>query len=192
MNGPQREDADEPTPYKQDERPCPACRRAVSKEKIFSRAAFEPADEDLGVDLNLKSEEFDNDGDVKMFNIEAKATMPGRGVRKRKAAMKRVLDSDEERDADDMSDFIVESDENEDKKDARREMKRRLKGKGKQRAIVISDDEDDDIIYGAKPDVLTKGGPIKLMARFLPSTKMKVCIHFAVDVRHSSDAFRST
>lgn len=80
----------------------------------------------------------------------------------------------------DLSDFIVESDEDEEEKDARRAIKNRL---GKRRAIttiVDSDEEEDDeiapeekeLLFGAKKKKLTKA-EIKLMPRFLPSTKMK-------------------
>lgn len=188
LNGAQREDAAEPTRFKADERPCPTCRSPISADKIFARTAFEPSDEELSTDKKgtakiEKNEPVDikiND-DIVTINAEAQAVKPakaGRVVRKRKARSRRVFDSDEEvddGDGDDMSDFIVESDEDEGEKDTRRELKRRLKGK--QRMIVISDDEDDDIIFGAKqPKPKTPAGeqPIKLMARFLPSTKMKV------------------
>ena len=80
---------------------------------------------------------------------------------------------------DDMSDFIVGSDEDEEEKDARRALKKRV---GKKRAHVIldSDDERDtpeekEIIFGVRKKVAISKAAIKLMPRFLPSTKMKVC-----------------
>ena len=71
------------------------------------------------------------------------------------------------------SDFIVEDGENEEEKDADRERKRRLKGKHKE-IIVLPDNDDDNIIIGAKPDVLVAAGKIKSTPELLPSTKMKV------------------
>lgn len=173
MNAGQREDAEEPGRYQADERPCPTCRGAISPDRIFSRTAFEPSDEELQAHTNAGN--VDSDGDAVMVDAEAKVAKAGRVVRKRKASARRVLDSDEEEgdDDDDLSDFIVQDDEDDEEKAARRELERRLKGKRKE-IIVVSDDEDDDVIFGAKPDTPTGSGQIKLMAKFLPSTKMKV------------------
>lgn len=109
----------------------------------------------------------------------APVSNPGRILRKRKASARRVLSSDDdfEDDEDSMSDFIVDSDEDEEEKNARRALKKRLR-KGKERArevIEISDDEEDsDVIFGAKPDGPLDEEKRKLMPKFLPSTKMKV------------------
>jgi hypothetical protein len=177
LDGPQREDAAEPTRYKQHERPCPACRNAVSRDKIFSRSTFEPASEELA-DKDIKAE--DGDDDVVMLDVKYKVPKPARPVQKRKAKAQYVLDSDEEEDNDgdddDMSDFIVQSDEDKKEKSACRELKKHPKGKGNQNVSAIFDDEDDDIIFGAKPDKPPNGKPINLMSKFLPSTKMKVSI----------------
>ncbi|KAF8633893.1 hypothetical protein AX15_001196 [Amanita polypyramis BW_CC] len=43
LNIPSVEDTDEIAKYKGDERPCPVCRSPISKDKLFSRAAFESA-----------------------------------------------------------------------------------------------------------------------------------------------------
>lgn len=161
---------------------------------MFPSAAFEPTDKDLAGDA-------DEESDIEMTDVKpAKATSKGKGKAKakrpvRKTAKAIVLDSsdidgDETEEDDDaydseLSDFIVGSDEDEEEKDARRSMKKRL---GKSRAIttiVDSDDEDEDedapeekeVLFGAKPR-LSKAA-IKLMPRFLPSTKMKVGIAFA-------------
>lgn len=87
--------------------------------------------------------------------------------------------SEEDNNDDDMSDFIVGSDEDEEEKDARRALKKRF---GKKRAHVIldSDDERDtpeekEVIFGVRKKVAISKAAIKLMPRFLPSTKMKVC-----------------
>lgn len=166
INTPLVENSDENAKYRDEERPCPTCRGIVSKHKIFSRRAFEPSDEEIGIAGGVAEQLID----VKLKPV------PGRTLRKRKPA-KRILDSDVEDDDDfdnDLSDFIVESGEDEEEKDARRALKKRL---GKRRAIVLSDDEmdfDDDVICGANPDVYIPPEQIKLMPKFLPSTKMKV------------------
>ncbi|KAF8340920.1 SNF2 family N-terminal domain-containing protein [Amanita rubescens] len=41
LNTPPVENMDEPMKFKEDERPCPSCRSPISKEKLFTRAAFE-------------------------------------------------------------------------------------------------------------------------------------------------------
>ncbi|KAJ7484700.1 SNF2 superfamily protein [Mycena latifolia] len=173
--------------YKADERPCPACRSVICREKLFRSAAFEPTDKDL---------QGDEDSDIEMLDAEpAKSLSKGKGKAKRpvrKSAARKfvVLDSsdaevDEETASEDdaadsgLSDFIVESDEEEEEKDARRMMKKRL---GKRRAITIVDsDEEDEIVddtpeekevlFGAKPKLFKDA--VKLMPRFLPSAKMK-------------------
>ncbi|KAJ6590532.1 P-loop containing nucleoside triphosphate hydrolase protein, partial [Mycena vulgaris] len=79
----------------------------------------------------------------------------------------------------DLSDFIVENDEDEDKKDARRNLKKRI---GQRRAIIVDSDDDDEVanddtpgekkvLFGAKPKLSKEA--IKLMPSFLPSKKMK-------------------
>lgn len=181
LNGAQREDANEQAQYRADERPCPACRGAVSKDKLFLRAAFEPTEAELTGNGDVVASK--GDGDVEMVDVEVKPK-PGRALRKRKPT-KRIVDSDEEDEAadndDDLSDFIAEDDEDEDEADARRAAWRRLRKKGKARKVVVSDDEmDDDIICGTKPDFIpVNPEQIKIMPRFLPSTKMKVIIHYS-------------
>lgn len=175
INGPLREDANEPRRFGPDERPCPTCRGAICKDKLFAREAFEPTDAELAG----KTEDVEMVLDMGVSDPKGKGKevpAPGRALRKRKPQKRRVVDSDEEEsDEDDsMSDFIVEDDEDEEEKEAIRVEKKRLR-KGKQRAVVVSDDEmDDEVIFGAKRDIPTPTGEIKLMPRFLPSTKMKV------------------
>ncbi|KAJ7336392.1 SNF2 superfamily protein [Mycena albidolilacea] len=178
--------------YKADERPCPACRSPICSEKLFASAAFEPGDKDLQGDVG-------EDSDVEMLDEKpVKPASKGKGKAKakakrlaRKSAAKKfiVLDSsDVEAEAEqdsaseddykdsDMSDFIVESDEDEEEKDARLAVKKR----GKRRAITTIVDSDDEmeevpeekeVVFGKKPR-LSKA-EIKVMPRFLPSTKMK-------------------
>jgi hypothetical protein len=127
---------------------------------------------------------------------KAKAKKP-----KRTAGRFRVLDSDDiqpdseadseteddDDDDDEMSDFIVQSDEDEEEKDARRKLKKQL---GKRKAIIVDSDDDieedspeeREIIFGKKIAVSKEA--IKLMPRFLPSTKMKVCDHGYTTVGH--------
>ncbi len=131
------------------------------------------------------------DEDVDMLNIARSQRRSRRITRGRHGSsidVESMEDSEDEEiedDDDNLSDFIVEDDDSESEKDARREAKRRsrasekVKGKRAVRKIVVdSDDEyDGDIIHGAKPDFETVFTPdqIKALPSFLPSTKMKVC-----------------
>ncbi|CCM00776.1 uncharacterized protein FIBRA_02818 [Fibroporia radiculosa] len=172
------ESADEQVKYKSDERSCPSCRGTISKQKLFSRSAFDPNDDDTGdVEKGSEAREATNVLDTLDDVTEEARPKLGRILRKRKLRQRHFMDSDDEGDEGDdgdMSDFIVQSDEDEEEKDTRRALKQRL---SKRRAIVISDDDDDDIdpdvICGAKPDVDAPPEQIKLMPKFLPSTKMK-------------------
>jgi hypothetical protein len=166
----------------------PSCRTAICKAKLFSRKAFEPTDAELvkGEDKPIAIDV--DDSDVEMPAVSEISKPPqgkGKGkakAKKRTAGFSRVLDSEEEEEEEedaydsDMSDFIVQSDEDEEEKNGRLKIKKRL---GKRRAIVVdSEDEDceEDVIFGAKPDKSVPKDEIKLMPRFLPSTKMKVSI----------------
>ncbi|KAJ7770573.1 SNF2 superfamily protein [Mycena metata] len=175
---------------KADERPCPACRTPISADQVFQSAAFQPSDKDL-------ADATGGDSDIEMLDSKPASKDKGKGKAKTKRPARKnsakkyvVLDSsdveakeesaseDDEKDSD-MSDFIVESDEDEDEKDARLVMKKRL---GKRRAITTIVDSDDEImddtpeekevLFGAPKKKLTKE-EVKLLPRFLPSTKMK-------------------
>lgn len=107
----------------------------------------------------------------------------GKGKAKAKRA-RRVVDSedDSEDEADsDMDDFIVQSDEDEADKDAHQVNKKRF---GKRRAFARvdtdseSDDEDRDVIHGQRMKSDPEDVNIKMLPRFLPSTKMKVSTVF--------------
>ncbi|KAF7349219.1 putative ATP-dependent helicase C23E6.02 [Mycena sanguinolenta] len=176
--------------YKADERPCPACRSPITSEKLFPSAAFEPTDKDLA------GESDDQGSDIEMLYAKpAKPVSKSRGKTKekaqrpaRKAPKEIVLDSSDVGGSDnalgddyegsDLSDFIVESNEDEEEKDARRKMKRL--GKWRRITIVDSDDEmeeapeETEVLFGRRPR-LSKA-EVKLMPRFLPSTKMKAMI----------------
>ncbi|KDR76486.1 hypothetical protein GALMADRAFT_246858 [Galerina marginata CBS 339.88] len=176
---------------KPDQRPCPVCRSPVSQEVLFSRQAFEPSEKEL-----KPPAEKDEDEDSEMSDIDdyptndrkgkGKAAAPKKSGRTRRRAFFESDDegddvlksaSEEEDDEDeDMSDFIVESDEDEEEKDARRALKKRL---GKKRATIILDSDDEpetpeekEVIFGVRKKVPAKE-KVKLMSRFLPSTKMK-------------------
>jgi hypothetical protein len=167
----------------------PACRSPICSEKLFTRVAFMPSDADLlpGAAKLVA----DSDAEMEDCTVSAKDNK-GKGKAKPKTmrrARRLVLDSDDiivseaesddEQIDDDMSDFIVESDEDEGEKDARRGLKKRL---GKRKAIVVldSDEEKEDtpeereVLFGA-PRASVSDEAVKLMPRFLPSTKMKVC-----------------
>ncbi|KZT10363.1 uncharacterized protein LAESUDRAFT_755872 [Laetiporus sulphureus 93-53] len=143
------------------------------ENKLFSRAAFEPCDDDIdGGPADYTDESFDLSA---MFDARPKL---GRTLRNRKPQKRRVYDSEddsEHEDEDDgLSDFIVEDDEDKKEKCARHARKKRL---GKRRVVVLSSEDEldveDDVICGAKPDIEVPPEQIKLMPRFLPSTKMK-------------------
>jgi hypothetical protein len=166
----------------------PACRSPICSEKLFTRAAFMPSDTDL-LPGNLEAA---SDVEMEDHTISAKVHK-GKGRAKpkkpKRAARCLVLDSDDiivsdvesddEEVDDEMSDLIVESDEDEEEKDARRELKKRL-GKRKVTVVLDSDEEMEDtpeeseVLFGRKAPV--SDGVVKLMPRFLPSTKMKVCL----------------
>ncbi|OSX63442.1 hypothetical protein POSPLADRAFT_1045766 [Postia placenta MAD-698-R-SB12] len=174
------ENGGEQARYKFDERPCPACRGVLVKHKLFSRSAFEPSDKDLGTADGADGSIEGGASAVLVDDFaEVEHPKPGSTFRKRKLQKKSAYDSDEEEEGDDdLSDFVVEDDEDEEEKDACLALRKRL---GKRRAIILSDDEmdiDDDVICGAKPDVEIPPEQVKLMPRFLPSTKMKHMMEF--------------
>ncbi|RDB16047.1 putative ATP-dependent helicase C23E6.02 [Hypsizygus marmoreus] len=182
LNTPIAMAADEPAKFKANERPCPACRSPICADRLFTRAAFMPSDSDLlpGADSSFDVEMADATASVKLHRGKGKA-------RPKKRARRVVLDSDdvllsevpsedEGDDDDDISDFIVEEGEDEEEKDARRKLKKRL-GKRKAQVVLDSDEEIEDspeeqeVLFGKKARVSPEA--IKLMPKFLPSTKMK-------------------
>ncbi|KAJ3514867.1 hypothetical protein NLJ89_g2121 [Agrocybe chaxingu] len=174
---------------------CPCCRGPINSKKIFSRAAFEPTDEEL----NPKAA---YDSDIEMMDADdvlpckgngkgkGKARASARHPRKAANGHRTYIESDDEGDDvnasepdeefqddedDDMSDFIVQSDEDEEQKDARRATKRRL---GKKRATVVLDSDDEtpeekEVLFGVNAKGPATPEQIALMPKFLPSTKMK-------------------
>lgn len=188
LNGPCVVDEENPKKYKGNERPCrfsvshcgtlhsddflgPSCRSAISADRIFVREAFEPQEDDLA-EAGLSRCKVDTSCNILDVFEDMRYDPKGKGKAKKRLRKKRsTYDSD--CDDDDLSDFIVEDGEDEDEKDARHELKR-LKRK---RMIVESDDdiEEDEretVLGHKKPEVAT--AEVKIMSRFLPSTKMKV------------------
>jgi hypothetical protein len=144
-------------------------------------------------DLSSGAEKFVAEFDVEMEDctVSAKESKGKGKVQTKPKTMRRarrlVLDSDDiigsevelddEQVADD--DFIVESDEDEEEKDACRELQKRL---GKRKAIVVLDSDEEmedtpeerEVLFGARKAPASDEA-VKVMPRFLPSTKMKVC-----------------
>lgn len=153
-----------------------------------------------------KSVDDDDDDDVELPDIadlfvkESSVAKPspgkpegngkGKGKATRRSTRKarptrRIVDSDSDSDSEDeddghdtdMSDFIVQSDEDEEEKDARKVLRQRL-GKRITRRTVQSESEDDDlevVIDPKKKKAQINNGPIKVLSKLLPSTKMMVC-----------------
>ncbi|KAJ7054346.1 SNF2 family N-terminal domain-containing protein [Mycena amicta] len=164
---------------KPNERACPACRSPICAEKLFPVAAFEPTDKDLNEDSD--------ESDIEILDVAPK-TSKGKGKRPaRKAASRKIVvdssdaEEDEDDDDDDMSDFIVHSDEDEEEKDTRRALKSRLNTKKTRPMVILDSDEEEEpqekeVIFGKRPKV-TKA-ELKLMPRFLPSTKMRSMMEY--------------
>ena len=174
---------------------------------MFSREAFEPTDKELNPDAQNDDDEditiiSDDEDEAPIYDRKGKgkaAAKPTKSFRKARRAFVEsddegddvnVSGSDEENNDEDMSDFIVGSDEDEEEKDARRALKKRL-GKKRVHIILDSDDEPDtleekEVIFGVQKKVPISKEAIKLMPRFLPSSKMKVChcAYFLGSYRH--------
>ena len=197
----------------------PCCRAAISKKAIFSRAAFEPTDDELAAAAKaVKAEKHElgplvKDEDENMPDVMSLIKSSGKGKGKvksnskpkkprKKRAKRAVVDSEEEEEEeeededDDLSDFIVYSDEDEDEKDERRRLKKKL---GKRRASSYYEEEssesedtdDDEIVYGRKKPA-AELAPIRAMSRLLPSTKMKVRFLVGVAASLMTNAHFST
>lgn len=154
----------------------PVCQANINKETIFSRAAFEPSKDEFNLEAD-NDDSMDVDDEVG----SSKKSSKGKGkAGKTKGAklLRRRSESDDDENDDHMNNFIVNDGEDEEEKDARHALKKRL---GKMRANVIMDSDDEletseekGVIFGArKKDALEKDA-VPTMSRFLPSTKMKV------------------
>lgn len=176
-----------------DSRTGPECRSAISARKLYSRSAFLPTDEEIELAINprpaqpTRQPKYERiDSDIEMEIVEGlidKGKGKGKAIPKSKRK-KPYVDSedDEEHSSEDdgLSDFIADEDEDsEDEKAARKRLSKRL---GKKRAIVLDSDEeaeesdDGEVLFG-RPSPIMADIPkeqIRMMPRFLPSTKMKV------------------
>ncbi|KAJ3796224.1 SNF2 family N-terminal domain-containing protein [Lentinula aff. detonsa] len=187
FNAPRIETANEPRQNQAKERPCPSCRTQISRDLLFEQAAFMPTDEELR-EANGECE----DSDIEMEDI---TTSRGKGkttartkARNVNSKCPAVMDSNdvieidseseyEDDDNDERCDFIVQSDEDEEEKDARKEPKKYL-GRPKTMVILdsdeeVTDDEENEVIVGRNNATKLSPEAIKLLPRFLPSTKMK-------------------
>ncbi|KAI0047735.1 hypothetical protein FA95DRAFT_1605864 [Auriscalpium vulgare] len=193
LNQARAEDPNEPRKLKAEERECPTCRSAISKDKIFSLSAFEPTDGDL-IEATAPKEEpvvaaekrfVQVDSDIEMLDDEeatpTKKDTKGKGKAKARPSKTRRSDAydseddEEHTDLDDgLSDFIADDDEDEyEEQQAQRRLRKRL---GKKRVMVIeSEDESDveEVLFGKPKFAHLPKEEIKLMPKFLPSTKMK-------------------
>ncbi|KAG1726392.1 P-loop containing nucleoside triphosphate hydrolase protein [Suillus lakei] len=174
LNAPFVQDMEDPRKYRSNEKPCPSCRAPISADAIFIREAFEPTNTELSGDASASSDdEMPEISDMMLRGTKGKNR--ARRIRKKRAVYDSDDESEDDDDDDDISDFIVEDGEDEAEKDARRDIKKRLR---KRRAIVVeSDDELDaderEVVIGRSPrKVPASIGQVKMMSRFLPSTKM--------------------
>lgn len=173
---------------------------------LFSRAAFEPTESDLlatedkpkiaGSSKFAETDDYDDNfpDSIQLFEEGSSSAhaeprrKPRLSKTKKKRTSRRILDSDEEMedDDDDLSDFIVQDGEDEEEKDAKRAIKKRL-GKRHASSDVDMDSPyaseaeednvlDDDVVFGPQKrftgSSLTDG--IKTLSKLLPSTKMLV------------------
>lgn len=174
LNTPFVQDAEDPRKYRSNEKPCPSCRAPISADTIFIREAFEPTDAELSGDVSISSDdEMPEISDMMLRRSKGKDR--SRRIRKKRAVCDSDDESEDDDEDDDISDFIVEDGEDEEEKDARRDIKKRLRTR---RAMVVeSDDELDaderEVVIGRGPrKVPASVGQVKTMSRFLPSTKM--------------------
>lgn len=152
-------------------------------DKLFSRCAFEPTDAELAEKSGIRSEGLVDENMSEIFEDTVKV----KGKAKKRSA-RRIVDSEDDTEGEldnDLDDFIVQSDEDESEKDARRAERKRL---GKKAVVSDSEDEsggeDNEVIYGKKASTPVSQEEIKLLPRFLPSTKMKVSLVFLQVLLH--------
>ncbi|KAF8512668.1 SNF2 family N-terminal domain-containing protein [Hysterangium stoloniferum] len=175
MQQPPVEDGNEPR-YAMSQRPCPVCRTPVEKEMIFQRSVFEPTDAELSEDITtpiiIDVDEDDGmpiDSEVLPTKMLQYPTPIGKVKRKYKQrSSKKLVQSDN----DGMSDFIVETDEDKEEQNTRRNLKRQL---ARNRKIVLDSDGDGSSDQEAEllPPKTDRNKKGKNVECFLPSTKMK-------------------
>lgn len=159
----------------------------MKETHLFKRSAFEPTDKELNPKAADSDEEDPIESDDESDGGEVSRKGKGRAVKRSRGAY-RGMDEDEEDSDDDMSDFIVEDDEDEEEKDERRAEKqkiRRLKGKRKAFVVLDSDEEIDEpevqsVLLGRKSKAEMEAEALQKMPRFLPSTKMKYMMELIV------------
>ncbi|KAJ3821535.1 SNF2 family N-terminal domain-containing protein [Lentinula raphanica] len=177
FNAPLVEPMNEDNQNQAKERACPACRTPITKDLLFDQAAFMPTDKEL---QEANGECDDSDIEMEDANpVKPKRRATGKSRNSKKShgvGSDSEYEDDDEDDDDDLSDFIVQSDEDEEEKDARKALKKRL-GKRKAQVILDSDeeisDDEEEVIFGRNPAAKLSSEAIKLLPRFLPSTKMK-------------------
>lgn len=175
----------------------PSCRAPVSKEKLFSRAIFEPTDEELRPPGSpfIKGEQTDEEK-PDIFKLMMKKERNGKGKQsntletfwKETTLKKRVarlsIDSDGVSAAedvckdehDDMDDFIVYNNGEAGNATLKKMGKRRKDDpeSGSEEAASI----DVDVVFG--PDRSNSPDQIRTLSKLLPSTKMKVCLRIFI------------
>ncbi|KAJ3805241.1 SNF2 family N-terminal domain-containing protein [Lentinula lateritia] len=160
----------------------PACRTPISKELLFEQIAFMPTDEELkeaggqGEDSDIEMDDVDVTISKGKGRAKVTSSRSSRKVKRSLVSYDGIDEEDEdEYDDDDMSDFIVESDD-EEEEDVRKALTKCI-GKRQARVILDSDEEESDeekeVIFGKNNVKKLSPEAIKLLPRFLPSTKMK-------------------
>jgi hypothetical protein len=182
----------------------PSCRGTLDKDRLFKRSAFEPTDkelfgsseEDASSDVEMADGTVDSKYNVKKRTGKGKAKPKTRGKKVKRAifdddedetidvdASDNDDDEDYEEEEDDMADFIVDDDEDDEEyMDNKKAQKTAGLGRRKAQIILDSDDEVDETpeekeaVFGRKKKVDENLTPeqVKLLPKFLPSTKMMV------------------
>lgn len=113
--------------------------------------------------------------DNEVEDVKGKGKAKAKPARRTRRAYDSEDDSEHEELDDGMSDFIVEDDDDEDRP-YRRRSKRQAGTKRARPIILDSEDEaeEEGLLFGTQKPVKVPTEQMKLMPRFLPSTKMKV------------------
>jgi hypothetical protein len=179
----------------------PSCRGTLDKERLFKRSAFEPTDkelfglseEDTSSDIEMADGTADNKNDTKKRKGQGNAKSKTRGRKVKRAILDDDVidvdasdndeDEDYEEEDDDMADFIVDDDEDDEEYVVNKKAQKTA-GLGRRKAQIILDSDDEvdetpeekEAIFGRKKKVDRNLTPeqIKLLPKFLPSTKMMV------------------
>ncbi|KAF8317204.1 hypothetical protein DL93DRAFT_2077428 [Clavulina sp. PMI_390] len=163
MESPHVVDSDDPKKYSPSERPCPACRSAVSKQHSYLRAAFQPfkpitiedSDDEMDNKPYVKAEAKDEQMDVDDDDGETSIMAPGRRTvlpRASKMKARKAIKPDPENDSgSDFDDYVLpsgeddEDDENQGMEKAARFVGRKTRSLiGIKRKAPDDNDEDED------------------------------------------------